>query len=207
MVKILIDGSGCTIRTRRETEDIAYELVKRVGAMIVTKLTPCVGYDAFLGAKRANGKVVCVVPWLKPSPWDYIDDCRQYANAEIIAIDEREINPNSQLISWAFRAGQMADVIVIIEVRARRTPKGVRCDAGVCYYTRFAKLGWKPVLIHEPLIDDEEVVNGYRHFVENGAIPFSSIDDLINKINEVMKSSSHQRRGTRRHPSQQSSST
>jgi DNA processing protein len=178
----IIGARNCTSEGREIAYQIGYELAKQ-GYVIVTGLAKGIDMLATSGSLDANGKVIAVRPYLYP-----ID----YANGRLL----KKITTNGCIVSENLEKvddglwikvqlflrnriiSALARAVVLIEARYDK-------HSGTMHQLKFLYQNGsfvKPIYIWQPISKREDLVKGFAVYVARGAVPFSTVEELMKML-------------------------
>jgi len=178
----------CTHFGNRMARLVGSSLASR-GYTIVSGLARGIDSESHLGALDARGKTVAVLAWMRPVyPPENLSLLSDIAKTGAV-LSERYLSPRGMaghlFVERNRITSGLSQALVIIE--SQRT-------GGTAWQFDFAREQKRPIFVLRPESLSSSIGKGFLHFVERGAVPFSSTDELIRQL-EAVSSSAQKRLG------------
>jgi predicted Rossmann fold nucleotide-binding protein DprA/Smf involved in DNA uptake len=169
---------------------LARELGRRLaerGHTAVTGLARGIDEEAALGALKAGGPVVGVVPYLfeggdlselnPRAAWLFWHARKLGALRNVAVVAEHLVKDKRRVREWLAARNRiiacMAAALVVPEARFRRARWGTR------YAVEYALMARRLVIVLEPRVEDGDVIRAFEYFRSRGAAVAGDIDGVL----------------------------
>jgi DNA processing protein len=174
---------------RRLARELGRRLAER-GHAVVTGLAHGIDEEAALGALKAGGPVVGVVPYLfeggdlselNPRAARLFRQARKLgALRNVAVVAENLVRDEKHVRGWLAARNRivacMAVALVIPEARFRHAHWGTR------YAVEHALAAGRPVIVLEPRTGDADIVAAFEYFMRRGAVAAGGIGEVIDCV-------------------------
>ena len=172
----VVGTRNCSIRAIEFARELSMEMAKQ-NYVVVAGLARGIDASSHRGAILGGGKTVAVLPWMfNPYPSEH----RQLL---------KEIEKNGCMISENFRAQKTLDRYKFIERNA--IISGISdalvaiessVTGGTTWQVEVALKQRRMVITIEPESDNKDAYKGFEKFVDQGAIPAKTVEDVLEII-------------------------
>jgi DNA processing protein len=178
----IIGTRNCTAEGRQIAYGIGYELAKQ-GYTVVTGFAKGIDMLATSGVLDAKGKVIAVRPYLYPL--DYVDGRllrKITSNGCIVSENLEKVDDPLWIKVQLFLRNRiisaLAKAVVLIEAKYDK-------HSGTMHQLKFLYQNGsfvKPIYIWQPISKREDLVKGFAVYVARGAVPFSTVEELMKML-------------------------
>jgi DNA protecting protein DprA len=173
----VVGTRNCSTHAAEFTRELSRTLVQE-GYVVVAGLALGIDMIAHRGALSAGGKTIAVLPWMySPTPksnYRLLEEIKEngfaisdtFFNTEGMMAKARFVHRN-EIISG------ISDFLIAVE-------SGI--TGGTRHQVEIALRQKKTVIVPEPLKENKTAYEGFEKFVELGAIPVTSIEEILSII-------------------------
>ncbi len=173
-----------TRKCSREGQELAHEIATELsinGYTVVSGLAKGIDIAAHAGAIENDGKTIAVLEGLpKIYPPGHENHAQKVQNYGCL-LTENFPNSDNLVLALVKRnelIAALSDAIIVVESSE---------SGGAHYAIDYGKKLEKLVITMEPQVENDEFVNGFQKFVEQGAKPAKTAKDVINILDSYEK--------------------